>query len=408
VALTRDSVLWYWDAFYGIQPVVGGDPVFSRDSAGAFHDRQGHVRSLIPGLPRFTWAEIGGVTRPVLQLEMARTNIWNISEPALADLPTRSAGVQDKDPFPHRSFTQGIYYPGNTGADEYAYAQPGLGANTTYTVSIYVVMDDGGAPVVNQSSTSGDFVVIVEGGIVGTATVEHVGGALYRVQVTHPVDSTVNSGSVGVARYTGNSQRGFTVTGYQTELGSSATAYIRTNGVDATRAVDQLHFTDAPRPRAQAAYLRFRVRSLDTHWLWQMGPDVNSGARWICYRSSGYWRNFLSNGSAVAEAVVLSSARVGDTIELVCITEATGALAIHASVNEAAVSSGTAAAPTGGLPSAWAGTNLWLNSIGANNAGANHYAELKVVDRADLAATTGQGIMEELRALSLSASGDLL
>jgi hypothetical protein len=65
MALTRDSVLFYWDALHGVTPIVGGDPVFSRDSAGTMQDRQRALRSLVRNLPRHEWVTRAGARRRI-------------------------------------------------------------------------------------------------------------------------------------------------------------------------------------------------------------------------------------------------------------------------------------------------------------------------------------------------------
>src|SRR5688500_16378616 len=96
--LSRSSVLHYWSARYGPLPIIGGDPVHTRNSASSWADGQGIVQSAIVNTPAFDHATIGGERRPTLSLSRAVTNIclqsaacgvtWTVS-----GTPTRSAAA---------------------------------------------------------------------------------------------------------------------------------------------------------------------------------------------------------------------------------------------------------------------------------------------------------------------------
>jgi hypothetical protein len=69
--LTRASALHYWDAMYGLHPVVGGRGAFSRASAAYMADRAGLVQLVIANVPRIQIEQDLRTRRPQLLLEKA-------------------------------------------------------------------------------------------------------------------------------------------------------------------------------------------------------------------------------------------------------------------------------------------------------------------------------------------------
>ena len=120
-------------------------------------------------------------------------------------------------------------------------------ASTTYTLSVFVRMDDGGAPSfgsTNGSSVTNDFALIIAGGI-ATATdyvVQNFGNGLYRVSGTITTGAT-NLSNNGVLKYATNSSRTFKTSAWQLEAGSFATSYIPTVASQVTRSTDNASMT---------------------------------------------------------------------------------------------------------------------------------------------------------------------
>jgi hypothetical protein len=124
-----------------------------------------------------------------------------------------------------------------------------------YSWSTYIVMDDGGAPVIGSTNTTGDFSIIVAG-VIGTANVLvfRLGNSnVYRVSAANPSNATAGSQTFGLVKYTGQSARTFKIAGRQAETGTRATSYIKTTGVTAARAADVLEFPTANIPGFSAA-----------------------------------------------------------------------------------------------------------------------------------------------------------
>ena len=140
-------------------------------------------------------------------------------------------------------FTNGIAF-GNNSVDRYAYKQVSIVSGSSATVSVYVIMDDGNAPVVSSNSTSGDFGLVVDGGIVDLGpklNTVPIGSNVYRVSGYMTSIAGGASKNFGIVKFTGQSARTFRVTGIQVEYGTTATAYRPTTSTLESTANANIH-----------------------------------------------------------------------------------------------------------------------------------------------------------------------
>jgi hypothetical protein len=436
MALTRESALFYWSAEYGIAPVVGGDPVFSRDSAGTFRDRQRTGRELIRGLPRFPWEQVGEVVRPVLQLELARENkcLWSegfdnaawvtssVTVTANAKLDPSGGNTADVIDDFHGSVVGRVYQNIGIPNDSTPYAfSTFLAKGSSAYAEIQIELLGGTtqityAAVVNLNT--GD--VVARSGLTAPLMeVEAYGDGYYRVSVGGPNNGTGNTtcrcsihpawntsfSASPLAEATGTVH----AWGAQLEAGAFQTAYIKTEGSGVARAVDQFYFGGAPPPQAMAVYSRGVLGAPNSAvgGFWQIGAGDSTAPRLVLYQSTSL-RFFFQNSSGSTEAVITFAAGIGDEVEMLGILNADGSLKIILSVNGADVTSATAAAPTGGMPSDWSARRWWMNATGTGGVNAGRYADLRAVKLTDLVASTDQGRMDELRDYVLDPAGNLI
>ena len=98
-----------------------------------------------------------------------------------------------------------------------------------YTLSAFVIMDDNSEPDITNTSSSGDFGIVLGNAVTGgTNTKTNVSGNIWRVSKTKTVSSTTTNN--GIIKYTTQSSKGFNVVGWQLEESSSASAYRLTDG----------------------------------------------------------------------------------------------------------------------------------------------------------------------------------
>lgn len=425
--ITRADILHYWDAAYGIAPLVGGDPTFARDGAGSFTDRQGLVRSAIARLPRFEWASVGGVTRPVWLGEMGATNL-----------------VLSSDDFTHTSWANGgggpVLTANAAAAPDGTVTATRLEDNSTAahlsknlsfavandsqarTFSIFVrkarSTEEAAVFGVNMSYSGGTTSTgsinlrlnTLTGIITGLNSRAEDWGEYWRCLCTLANNATGHTTlSVQIFPATRLLSGGGdtpTATGYvfawraQLELGSVATTPIRTAGSTVSRLADSLSHGYAHAPQEQTVYGRFReggtVKASGSR-LFALGGTTTpllfvfgTGTRYEV-------RLQTAGGSTARNSNTLPE--IGDTVEVRVALAASGAVTLGVSINGAAE---VVEAPTAALalPAAWNAPTLWINSVGTSAVGRNRFAEVKVVK--------GAPTLTELRDLVLSPAGDLI
>lgn len=213
--------------------LISRPPTTSRATAATVVDGAGQIVVVPADTPRYDW-ETG---RRGLLIEAAQTNLALYSEPASDAQTTNRSGISYVAGFD--GFANAVAF-GDNSENRFCYVGPSLVADSVYTIYAYVRMDDGGAPVVALgNSGSHDFTLILGGSATAGVVkpVVHLGGGLYRVGMTRtPAGAVANN---GIVKYSGLSNRGFRVTGFQVFAGDvEATSYIKTTGSALTRAGD--------------------------------------------------------------------------------------------------------------------------------------------------------------------------
>ena len=202
-----------------------------------YWDSTGTRRSAVANEPIFE--TLGGVAQGMRWEMEQRQNLATNSEGAAATWTT--SNVVDAAT-PISGFPVSLAFGDNSVA-RYAYKSITTTDATRYTVSVFVQMDDGGAPVVGDSSTAGDFSLVIEGEIAQLdIKVQKIAGSLYRVSASLTAVAPISPNN-GVVKYTTQSARTFRVAGIQLEAAASASSYIPTAGSAVTRQPDVLTAT---------------------------------------------------------------------------------------------------------------------------------------------------------------------
>lgn len=145
----------------------------------------------------------------------------------LSDAPTRG-GLISSSTIP--GFSGAIAFGVDGTSASFAYKGYATITGSTYSFSLFVLMDDGLAPSFNSASSTNpanDFSLVCNGAAISPLfySVVGVGGGVYRVRVTTAAIAGVN---FGVAKFGTNSARTFRVTGYQLVAGRDACNYKKT------------------------------------------------------------------------------------------------------------------------------------------------------------------------------------
>lgn len=416
--LSKSSVLHYWSSRYGINPRVGGRPVFSRNSAASFDTQEGEINQAIVNTPRFGWETVSGERRKVLTLELARTNLNTALLTAWSSDGASLTGSQ-ADP---AGGTAGVKVL-QTGGNGRAYSGATFTGDGTKAVAIAVRAGDAAQSfallydVTAAAARHGVYITWTNG--VPEVTTGSGGGTIFPVQplmggwylISFSATGVVAANSNRVELSPDTSGTGKFMYAYKPnfENGPFATSLLDPSS---TRATDSCYWNFPPVPQAKMVYVRFVEAGTkvgdSSMRVFQIGNAGDTGARFAIYADTDdYWIYHNNGSTAVSAGGALVSPAIGDTVEHVAMLASDGKVRLIQSINGAAVGD-TGASGTNSLPSAWADTRLWLNSAGTATPGSNKFAEGKFVKYADVVASTAQGIMDELRAFELGPNSEVL
>lgn len=175
----------------------------------------------------------GAETRsPCILIEGVRTNLVLNSEGTTAQLYFKGGNFADVGPY--LNFANFISLSNTNGTVTTAtyYSATGLLANTTYAVSVFCYMADGGVPNAN------DFRLVIGSNAYSITGFTQVYGRVYRAWTVVSSGANVGGQRAGVIKYTYNSLRDVFVSGMQIEAASFLGSYIPTSGGSLSRVLE--------------------------------------------------------------------------------------------------------------------------------------------------------------------------
>ena len=183
-------------------------------------------------IPRIDYPPLGGC--PSILVEPARTNEATQSDGNLSTYPTTLNVTDASSSF--NSFVNAIQFP-STGESR---ANKSIVTTAqTYTISVFIKMDDNSVPILGGNSVTGNLCLLIASNIASSnLKVESYGNNVYRLSAT--ATSTGVGLANGVYRFAGQVLKSFKTTGIQLEVGSNATSYIPTTTVAVPRNADSI------------------------------------------------------------------------------------------------------------------------------------------------------------------------
>ena len=162
-------------------------------------------------------------------------------------------------------------------------------------------------------------------------------------------------------------------------------ALVPLNGIlseSISQAAESLYWPFNMRRRAMTVYVKFVERGAAAASTGLGLLRIGSGTaaadpRLVIREGSGVYRAEYDDGTTDAGSALAAAPSIGDTVELLVTLTGAGVVQIHQSINGAAKTSATAATG-GGLPPAWSGARLYLNSLGTTLQGFNSFLATKV------------------------------
>jgi hypothetical protein len=410
MTLSKSSALHYWSSRYGVLPLVGGRPAFSRNTAGAMADARGEYFSALINTPRSGWekdqATSANEQRAMLLLEQGGSNLLSYPETLGNAAWVKDAGctVSDAtadvvDPFGGNSASRVVI---GTSGNGWKQTVSTTVASNSYVSSVWLRCPPG-----QSASVLAD---IIDGGTIRQTTFA-VTDQWQRFSFI-----TAFSGSAGTTI-----QVYFFINALMTvyafcadlKLSKALSSAVRGSGAGPqSRAADALYWNFPVAVQGMIGHLRLVETGSGV-----LGATVAS----IINAAGSGTPNLILYGGGAGSGYILShtetgtvtsqpsgAANIGDTVDLLPILFSDGSVQLIQSINGAAVTAGGRSAALAFAGSSWSDTKLWLNSQGTIGQGLLKAADLKLVKYADVVASTAQGIADELRAFELSPAGDQL
>jgi hypothetical protein len=180
----------------------------------------------------------------------------------------------------------------------------------TYLFSAYVIMDDLSAPVIGLNTSTGDFSIRLNSGTIAHAIYgsTHIGSNVYRVYAA--ITSTVTSPSHGIRKYTGQSAKGFKVSGFQLEA-------LPSGNVIGSDLMDQEALTARTAGYTLVVGTVYKIVSQATLDFTTVGASANTaGTYFICHTASA-----LGAGDAASDVTSPAKGSFHDVAMLAGSTE---------------------------------------------------------------------------------------
>tara|TARA_R110001592_G_scaffold74778_3_gene226847 strand:- start:6448 stop:7638 length:1191 start_codon:yes stop_codon:yes gene_type:complete len=239
IPFTKNGKLQFWNDI--TKEIIEAD--FSRPNIGATSGssvwRNDQLIELAENEP--DWDDKDGC--PVIKIRTQAGNLILNFDPTVNESAASNISYVLKDWGFGSSLQNAVSY-GDNSLVRFRYGGS-LPASGSACLSFYVEMNDGSEPVLAQNNNSGDFSVVIGGAIsVNINSLTLISGTKYRV-VSSATGTFSNQNNSGVIKYTGQSSKGFVVSGFT--LVSGVTTYqgdIPSNGAVLTRSANSFQFTD--------------------------------------------------------------------------------------------------------------------------------------------------------------------
>jgi len=209
---------------------LGGLLSFSRNSTATYIDRSGIIQTAAFDDPRQSkdgWVFEGSATNEITFSDCSTSNL------------TASAGITNQQLV---QFNFGVAFPDLNTANESAYKKFTTVAGQDYSFSLFIKMNDLGAPVPTDQNTGGDFNFRIAGDTISTVKVELINKTqgLYLISGSYTA-TTSGLTNFGLLQRTGHSGKGFVISGFNVQISDHITSYIPTLASPASRAAEIMH-----------------------------------------------------------------------------------------------------------------------------------------------------------------------
>lgn len=430
--ITRDSFLFYLDAAHGINPRIGGDPVYSRASGATLRDHTTppHARALIVNQPRIEPFSLRGGSRANgLHLESAKTNrvtysedfeSWDSNGPAITPgyrdpFGGLNASIITATGVLYNSISHPVTLSGDGTKTPSIFVKPGPSLIAEMWIGLYDGTVSAWRHLVGLTWDA-DGVPTIEGGLDGTGEVfepEPWADGWWRIAFNAAGVIAANANRMYIYPDDVASQNGY-IFGAQVEDAAYPTSYIPTDGTQATRATDLVEWKHSGRVEPMAFYLRAASIRNPSYWGFGIGEPNVGGLDLGSYTAPHtFYAGYRTSPSDiyVIEQAAPTVHRDSET-ELVGIYRADGTMRLITSLDRAAPIASSVITLDGIPATPPALTDFFADSVVWAFFEDVHLFDLRMVKLGDLDNVPGTAsdlaVMAELRRARLDASGHLV
>jgi hypothetical protein len=142
-------------------------------------------------------------------------NLIPVIDAKTSNCPTKGGTYSDVSGL--LGYANGINIAKAVSGSTFMYQQFALQANSVYRMSFIVHMDDNTLPVLSPNDeTAGDMCIVVANNKAGINTkVEAITGNIYKISACGQTGGASGNMNVGVVKYTGQTSKTFTVSGWE-------------------------------------------------------------------------------------------------------------------------------------------------------------------------------------------------
>jgi len=427
---SRDDLLFHWDqrVLPGAQAIIGGDPSYDCDTARAFVGQDRKIRYANPDRPVVEYEEINGVTRPVMPLALARTNLMGFSRDYSQWTFNATAFLSSSNnPDPAGGAEASLLGTGATGGSGLQRNTNSLTGDGVKSVGILLKAGSAAAPRIALYDITFGFRHQISVTWNGTEapTLTTTSGAGTKFPPVPLVDGWWWTSFTATGVVAANTHRLYIYPGggsgtgsvyafdAQVEDGAFPTFPIHTpTSAAVARAVETLSFANPPSPQAMVIFFEFieggTILNSGNSNLFTLG-DTSSGDRYQIYsdESNGRYRTWLGSiGTAFT-----SAPNIRERVQIAAVFPGTGSQTIRAlqRIEDGAIE---ATSNVRTVPTVWNAQELWLNSISTASVGAVGAHRLTMVKLSAITAATDgtedEALMDELAAVITDKHGNPL
>lgn len=215
---------------------------------------------------------------------------------------------------------------------------------------------------------------------------EVLNGSVFRLKFATTSVTAANTNELGLysatdAALSATPTGTLTMGAVQAENAAFGSSYFPTTTAALTRGADSYSLPFTATPGEMSVYVKFvELGTIGTSGarVFEISSSGDADPRLVLYNEGTNYRALHGVGAVIVNSTQSTPPVIGDTVELLVRLYGDGSVDLTQSINGGTATTATQSAALA-LGAAWAGSLLWLNSVGATNVGFTALQSLKVV-----------------------------